>query len=104
MQLNSKTRNGRGAVRDLPNRFEKLAMDLDPDVVQEDPGAEGETLPNPKTIFLDDQSESIIVQERQPRRRLRRGDQSVSRVRAWLRLLLRAALSRVPRLFGRARI
>ena len=50
----------------MPNRFEKLAMDLDPDVVQEDPGAEGEILPNPKTIFLEDQSESIIVKNNSP--------------------------------------
>ena len=70
MQLDSKKRTGRGAVRDLPNRFEKLAMDLDPDVVQPDPDAEGEfgaeSLPNPKTMFLDDQSESIIVKNDSP--------------------------------------
>ena len=64
--LETKLRKGRGAVRDLPNRFEKLAMDLDPDVVQEDPGAEGEILPNPKTVFLEDQSESIIVRNDSP--------------------------------------
>jgi DNA repair photolyase len=64
--LETKTRTGRGAVRDLPNRFEKLAMDLDPDVVQEDPSAEGESLPNPKTLFLDDQTESIIVKNESP--------------------------------------
>jgi len=48
----------------------KLALDLDPDVVQEDPSAEGEggneSLPNPKTIFLEDQSESIIVKNDSP--------------------------------------
>ena len=66
MELESKTRTGRGAVRDLPNRFEKLAMDLDPDVVQDDPDAEGEILPNPKTIFLEDQSESIISKNDSP--------------------------------------
>jgi DNA repair photolyase len=66
VELHSKTRTGRGAVRDLPNRFEKLAMDLDPDVVQDDPGAEGEALPNPKTTFLEDQSESIIVRNDSP--------------------------------------
>jgi DNA repair photolyase len=64
--LETKSRTGRGAVRDLPNRFEKLAMDLDPDVVQNDPSAEGEALPNPKTIFLDDKSESIIVRNESP--------------------------------------
>src|SRR5271165_2590950 len=66
MELLSKIRTGRGAVRDLPNRFEKIAMDLDPDVVQADPDAEGEALPNPKTIFLDDQTESIIVRNDSP--------------------------------------
>jgi DNA repair photolyase len=67
MLLNSKHRTGRGAVRDLPNRFEKLAFDLDPDVVQAptDDG-EGDTLPNPRTIFFDDQSESIIVKNSSP--------------------------------------
>jgi DNA repair photolyase len=64
--LESKTRTGRGAVRDLPNRFEKLAMDLDPDVVQDDPSLEGEALSNPKTIFLDDRSESIISKNDSP--------------------------------------
>jgi DNA repair photolyase len=66
MELTSKMRPGRGAVRDLPNRFEKLAMDLDPDVVQADPDAEGEALPNPKTTFLEDSSESIIVRNNSP--------------------------------------
>jgi DNA repair photolyase len=66
MELHSKIRTGRGAVRDLPNRFQKLAMDLDPDVVQSDPDAEGEALPNPKTTFLDDQSETIIVKNDSP--------------------------------------
>jgi DNA repair photolyase len=64
--LESKTRTGRGAVRDLPNRFEKLAMDLDPDVVQDDPSLEGEALPNPKTIFLEDRSESTISKNDSP--------------------------------------
>ena len=64
--LETKSRTGRGAVRDLPNRFEKLAMDLDPDVVQHDPSAEGEALPNPKTLFLEDKSESIIVRNDSP--------------------------------------
>ena len=53
-------------MRDLPNRFEKLAMDLDPDVVQDDPSAEGEALPNSKTIFLKDSSESIITRNNSP--------------------------------------
>jgi DNA repair photolyase len=66
MELTSKMRAGRGAVRDLPNRFEKLAMDLDPDVVQADPDAEGEALPNPKTTFYEDSSESIIVRNESP--------------------------------------
>jgi DNA repair photolyase len=64
--LSQKLRIGRGAARDLPNRFEVLALDLDPDVVQLDPSAEGESLPNPKTIFLDDHSESIIVRNQSP--------------------------------------
>ncbi len=62
--LSQQARAGRGAPRDLPNRFEKLALDLDPDVVQ--PDAEGEEPPNPKTIFLEDQSESIIVRNTSP--------------------------------------
>ena len=66
VQLTSKSRPGRGAVRDLPNRFEKLALDLDPDVVQADPDAEGEALPNPKTTFYDDTTESIIVRNDSP--------------------------------------
>src|SRR5476651_2015040 len=66
MELTSKKRTGRGAVRDLPNRFEKLALDLDPDVIQADPDAEGESLPNPKTTFLDDKTESIIVRNESP--------------------------------------
>ncbi len=58
---------GRGAVRDLPNRFEKLAMDLDPDVVQDDPSMEEDGgLPNPKTTFFEDRSESIIVKNDSP--------------------------------------
>jgi len=64
--IESKARTGRGAVRDLPNRFEKLALSLDPDVVQDDPGLEGEAQPNPKTIFLEDHSESIIVKNDSP--------------------------------------
>lgn len=66
MQPEGKLRKGRGATRDLPNRFEKLAIDLDPDVVQHDPSAEGESLPDPKTTFLDDQSESIIARNDSP--------------------------------------
>src|SRR5450755_1676598 len=66
MKLDAKKRAGRGAVRDLPNRFEKLAMDLDPDVVQDDPSLEGEALPNPKTTFLEDHSELIIVRNNSP--------------------------------------
>jgi DNA repair photolyase len=62
--LSQQARVGRGAPRDLPNRFEKLALDLDPDVVQAD--AEGEALPNPKTIFLEDHSESIIARNESP--------------------------------------
>jgi DNA repair photolyase len=64
--LEQQIRTGRGAARDLPNRFEVLSLDLDPDVVQHDPSAEGESLPNPKTIFLDDHSESIIVRNQSP--------------------------------------
>ena len=64
--IESKARTGRGAVRDLPNRFEKLALSLDPDVVQDDPSLEGEAQPNPKTIFLEDHSESIIVKNDSP--------------------------------------
>ena len=64
--LAQEKRVGRGAPRDLPNRFEVLALDLDPDVVQADPSAEGEALPNPKTLFLDDHSESIIVRNKSP--------------------------------------
>jgi len=65
--LETKTRTGRGAVRDLPNRFEKLAMDLDPDVVQRDPDFEGaDVLPNPKTTYFVDKSESIIVKNDSP--------------------------------------
>ncbi len=52
-------------MRDLPNRFEKLAMDLDPDVVQNDP--EGpDVLPSPKTTFFEDKSESIISKNDSP--------------------------------------
>jgi DNA repair photolyase len=35
-------------------------------VVQNDPSAEGEAAPNPKTIFLEDQSESIITHNKSP--------------------------------------
>jgi DNA repair photolyase len=66
MELSAKSRTGRGAPRDLPNRFERLVQDLDPDVVQPDPSEEGEILPNPQTIFLDDSSESIIVRNESP--------------------------------------
>ncbi len=66
MELYAKSRAGRGAPRDLPNRFEKLTQDLDPDVVQPDPSAEGEILPNPQTIFLDDSTESVIVKNDSP--------------------------------------
>ncbi len=63
--LETKTRIGRGAVRDLPNRFEKLVMDLDPDVVQDN--TEGnEVLPNPKTIYFEDKSETIISKNESP--------------------------------------
>jgi DNA repair photolyase len=64
--LETKARIGRGAVRDLPNRFEKLAMDLDPDVVQPDPHAPEESLPSPRTTFLDDASETIISRNESP--------------------------------------
>jgi DNA repair photolyase len=62
--LTQEARIGRGAPRDVPNRFQNLALDLDPDVVQADP--EAEALPHPKTIFLDDHSESIIVRNDSP--------------------------------------
>jgi DNA repair photolyase len=64
MELLRKSRLGRGAARDLPNRFQVLSLDLDPDVVQGNP--EDEALPNPKTLFLDDSSESIIVKNDSP--------------------------------------
>jgi DNA repair photolyase len=64
MQLEPQLRVGRGAPRDLPNRFEKLALDLDPDVVQADP--DGEPLPLARTTFLDDRSESILVRNDSP--------------------------------------
>ncbi len=41
-------------------------MDLDPDVVQSDPDGEGDVTPNPKTTFLEDQSDSIIVRNNSP--------------------------------------
>jgi len=67
VELHAKSRTGRGAPRDLPNRFERYVQDLDPDVVQLHPGEEeGEILPNPKTIFLDDTTESIIVRNNSP--------------------------------------
>ena len=65
-RLRADIRVGRGAPRDLPNRFEALSLDLDPDVVQDDPSAEGEPRPNPKTLFLDDHSESIIARNESP--------------------------------------
>jgi radical SAM superfamily enzyme YgiQ (UPF0313 family) len=64
--LAAEKRSGRGATRDFPNRFEKLALDLDPDVVQHDPSAEGEAAPSPQTLFLDDASESIIAHNKSP--------------------------------------
>jgi DNA repair photolyase len=64
MELLRQIRTGRGAARDLPNRFQALALDLDPDVVQGNP--EDEALPNPKTHFLDDTTESIIVRNDSP--------------------------------------
>ena len=64
--LASQARHGRGATRDLPNRFEVLALDLDPDVVQHDPSAEGEAQPQAKTIFLDDHTETIIARNDSP--------------------------------------
>ena len=64
--LSIQARTGRGAPRDLPNRFEALALTLDPDVVQADPDLEGEALPQPKTLFLDDQSETLIVRNESP--------------------------------------
>src|ERR1700761_8159683 len=66
MRLAAQSHKGRGAPRDLPNRCEKQIMDLDPDVVQIEPGSEEEILPNPKTLFLDDQSESIISKNDSP--------------------------------------
>src|ERR1700743_1180428 len=66
MHLDSHKRTGRGAVRDLPKRFEKLAMVLDPDVVQPDRDVEGVVLQNPKTVFLEDQSDTIIVKNDSP--------------------------------------
>ncbi len=103
MELHSKTRTGRGAVRDLPNRFEKLAMDLDPDVVQGRSGCGRRGVAESKTIFLDDQSESIIVKNESPDVGFGAGIESISWVRAWLRLLLCAALSRVSWFFRGAR-
>jgi len=66
MKLDQKLRTGRGAPRDLPNRFEKLALDLDPDVVQAFPGGEEEPLPDPKTTFLEDHVSSVIVHNKSP--------------------------------------
>ena len=64
MELLPQIRTGRGAQRDLPNRFQALRLDLDPDVVQGNP--DDEALPNPKTLFLEDASESVIVRNESP--------------------------------------
>jgi DNA repair photolyase len=66
LSLDSKLRAGRGAVCDIPNRFEKQALDLDPDVVQPDPTDEHEIALNPKTTFLDDLTQSIITSNDSP--------------------------------------
>ncbi len=66
VSLYEKLRTGRGAVRDLPNRFEKQVLDLDPDVVQPDPSDEPESAPNPKTLFLDDLTQSVITHNDSP--------------------------------------
>jgi len=64
--LDPKVRTGRGVVRDIPNRFEKTVQSLDPDVVQPDPSEEGEISVGPKTIFLDDKTESVITRNESP--------------------------------------
>jgi len=64
MELLRKVRTGRGAPRDLPNRFQVLSLDLDPDVVQGNP--DDEAVPNPKTVFMEDASESIISRNESP--------------------------------------
>lgn len=67
MKLLSRIHPGRGATLDIPNRFEQFHQDLDPDVVQDDPEAffDGPA-PSPKTLFIDDKSETIISKNESP--------------------------------------
>jgi len=55
---------GRGAASNPQNRFERLAIVEDPDVVQPDPDAEA--APAPRTEFFRDPSRSAIVRNESP--------------------------------------
>jgi DNA repair photolyase len=48
---------GRGTGLSVPNRFERLHLEPDPDA---DPGPDGGEAPHPRTQFYDDASESIL--------------------------------------------
>jgi DNA repair photolyase len=53
----------RGAAANPPNRFERLQIELDPEALVDDDGA---PLPGPRTVFLRDDSQSVIATNDSP--------------------------------------
>jgi hypothetical protein len=87
----SDRRRGRGAVSNASGRFEPHAR-----TVFDDGWESLEDLPPFKTFVQEERARKVITRNESPDL-LRPLDQSLSRLRAWLRLLLRAADARVIR-------
>jgi len=75
-----------------PNRFEKIHLERDEDWNPEED-------PLPRTQFLKDSSKTIIAYNDSPDIGFEASVKSVSWLRAWLYLLLRATVPRISRLF-----
>ena len=91
-RLAAKLARGRGARSNASGRYEALARQL------VDDGWESlEELPPFKTTVIAEQPKTILTAQQLARHFLRSVDQSLSRLRAWLQLLLCAA---DPRLYG----
>ena len=91
-------RRGRGTLSNASGRYEPLAR-----VAFDDGWRTLDELPPFKTTVTVDATRKIITAQQLARHRLRPLDQSLSRLRAWLHLLLRAADPRLSRPVARPR-
>ena len=96
-------RPGRGAPENrTPTRFNLAAREADGDWLDAREELDGEPPPLRTTVTVE-KPKTIITRNAIARHRLRPLDQPLSRLRAWLHLLLRAADPRLPRSLPRPR-